>query len=89
MTDLDDDHDATKVGAVKAFKLIHGHALAMRGKTASIYDKTDPILRTCEAMLTQLGAPLQKLAEAHHAGDFASEDIGQGEGCEGGKCKLP
>lgn len=77
---------------ITAFGIIRGHALEMAGKTARVYDKTDPIVRTCESMLAQLGAPVEKPAEPRRAGDLpgpAEDDFGQGDGCEGGKCAVP
>lgn len=70
---------------IEALRLIRGHAQAMAGKVAHINDKTGPILYTCESMLTRLGVPIENVA----ARDVNSLDIGQGEGCEGGKCAVP
>lgn len=70
---------------IAAFTLISGHALAMAGKTARINDKSDPIIRTCDAMLARLGAPVAKPVATRADG----LDIGQGDGCESGKCTVP
>lgn len=71
---------------IEAFNSIRAHAQSMAGRTPLIYDKTDPIIRTCEAMLADLDAPVERplVPPARDA-----LDIGQGEGCEGGKCAVP
>lgn len=71
---------------IAAFQTIHEHAVAMAGKTAAINDKTIPIRATCAAMLARLGVAIGAHAKSTSLDPL---DIGQGEGCEGGKCAVP
>lgn len=71
---------------------IRAHAEEMRGKTAMIYDKSSPIIAMADELLRRLGAsPVRSRdIQTHTVTGWEAaalrEDIGQGEGCEGGKC---
>lgn len=71
---------------IGAFTAIYEHAGVMAGKTAAINDRSSPIRATCATMLARLGAPIVKPPHVKHGGEI--DDIGQGEGCEGGKCVV-
>ncbi len=59
-------------------------ALGMSGKMASINDKTSVIVRNADSVLALLGFKVEQVGQSK----VDSDDIGQGEGCEGGKCEI-
>lgn len=71
-----------------ALDAIVAHATEMGENVASIYDKQEPIRTLCNVLLGELSLPLNRTRQEIIA-SHVKDDIGQGEGCEGGKCTLP